>query len=52
MSKTSKIKVMETRAKDNHILFFKSQEDFARALREGVGTSEENNFTEEIMEEE
>ena len=52
MSKSSQMKVMEARSKDNQILFFKSQEDFAKVLREGVGAGDEIRMSEELMEEE
>ena len=48
MSKVNQVKAMETPARDNQVIFFKSQEEFAKALRDGTGVGEESNFAEEL----
>ncbi|MCJ1908293.1 hypothetical protein [Planococcus ruber] len=49
MNATTQTKVMETRIND--VIFFKSQEEFAKALREGAGSAEENGLAVELTEE-
>ncbi|CEG22045.1 hypothetical protein BN1080_00965 [Planococcus massiliensis] len=49
MNPTTQAQVMETRIHD--VIFFKSQEDFAKALREGTGSAEENGLAVELTEE-
>lgn len=51
MISNNQAKVMESRTKEPQVIFFKSQEDFAKALREGAATTEENGFMEELGEE-
>lgn len=51
MNNTSQVKVMETRTRNNEVIFFKSQEEFAKALREGIGSAEENGLVVELTEE-
>lgn len=46
MSKTIQAKVME----EQQVILCKSQEEFAKALREGTATAEENGFMEETDE--
>ena len=50
MSKTNQVKVMESRTREQQVIFFKSQEEFAKALREGAAPVEENGFMEEADE--
>lgn len=49
MNTTNQVKVMESRS--NEVIFFKSQEEFAKALREGIGAVEENGLAVELTEE-
>lgn len=49
MNPTTQTKVMETRIND--VIFFKSQEEFAKALREGTGSVEETGLAVELTEE-
>lgn len=50
MNNANQVKIMETRTKNNDVVFFKSQEEFVKALREGA--VEETGLTEELVEEE
>ncbi|MGK7379603.1 hypothetical protein ACSFXN_17445 [Planococcus sp. 1R117A] len=52
MNQTNQIKAMETRTRDSQVVFFKSQEEFAKALREGTGAGDEIGFAEELREDE
>jgi hypothetical protein len=52
MSRTNPVNVTEARPSDNQVIFYKSQEEFAKALREGAGAMEETGFTEELLEKE
>ncbi|MGI2327645.1 hypothetical protein [Planococcus sp. YIM B11945] len=47
MNNASQVKVMG----DQQVIFFKSQDDFAKALREGTGLVEQVDFTDEQVEE-
>lgn len=49
MNPTTQTKAMETRIND--VIFFKSQEEFAKALREGTGSVEETGLAVELTEE-
>lgn len=49
MNHANQVKIMESR--NNEVIFFKSQEEFAKALREGIGLAEENNLVVELTEE-
>ncbi len=51
MNKTNQAKVMDSRPREQKVIFFKSQEEFAKALREGAATGEEKGFKEELGEE-
>lgn len=51
MNNVNQVKAMETRTRNNQVIFFKSQEDFAKALREGTGSLEEAVHIEELVEE-
>lgn len=52
MNKANQVKAMETCTRDTQVVFFKSQEEFTKALREGTGAGEEIGFVEELGEEE
>lgn len=52
MNKINQLKAMENRTGEDHIFFFKSQEEFTKALREGVGAADGIGFSEEVAEEE
>ncbi|MGK7376388.1 hypothetical protein ACSFXN_01025 [Planococcus sp. 1R117A] len=52
MSRTNQVNLTEAHTRDNQVIFFKSQEEFAKALREGTGAFEEPGFTEELIEKE
>lgn len=52
MNNANQVNAMENRTKNNQVIFFKSQEDFAKALREGIGSVEEAGITDELVEEE
>lgn len=49
MNPTNQVKVMESR--NDEVIFFKSQEEFAKALREGIGSAEENGLAVELTQE-
>jgi len=50
MNQTNQVNTMETRTRNNEVIFFKSQEEFAKALREGIGSAEENGLVVELTE--
>lgn len=50
MNNINQVNAMETRTRNNDVIFFKSQEDFVKALREG--SVEETGLTEELAVEE
>lgn len=49
MNHANQVKVMESR--NTEVIFFKSQEEFAKALREGTGSAEEKGLVVELTEE-
>lgn len=51
MNHANQVTVLETCTRNNEVIFFKSQEEFAKALREGIGSIEENGFVVELTEE-
>lgn len=51
MNQTNQVNTMETRTRNNEVIFFKSQEEFVKALREGIGSTEENSLAVELTQE-
>lgn len=49
MNPTNQAKVMGSR--NDEVIFFKSQEEFAKALRECIGSAEENGLAVELTQE-
>ncbi|WKA57802.1 hypothetical protein QWY16_15045 [Planococcus shenhongbingii] len=52
MSRTNQVNIAEAHTIDNQVIFFKSQDEFAKALREGIRAFEETGFIEELAEKE
>lgn len=52
MNKANQVNTMEMRTKENQVIFFKSQEEFVKALRDGTGIGEEIGFADDLLEEE
>lgn len=50
MSRTNQVSMTESHTTDNQVIFFKSQDEFAKALREGVGAFEETGSIEDLAE--
>ncbi|MGK7376384.1 hypothetical protein ACSFXN_01005 [Planococcus sp. 1R117A] len=52
MSRTNQVNIIKDHSRDYQVSFFKSQEEFAKALKEGTGAFEETGFIEELIEKE
>ena len=50
MNRTNQGTMAEAHTTDNQVIFFKSQDEFAKALREGIGAIEETGSVEELAE--
>lgn len=50
MNRTIQVNGAEAHTLDNQVIFFKSQDEFAKALREGIGAFEETGSLEELAE--
>ncbi|MCP2033565.1 hypothetical protein L1279_000548 [Planomicrobium sp. HSC-17F08] len=50
MNRTNQVNVAESHTTENQVIFFKSQDEFAKALREGIGAFEETSSIEELTE--
>lgn len=50
MNRTNQVNMAEANTTDNQVIFFKSQDEFAKALREGISSFEETGAIEELVE--